>query len=97
MALAVDLVGLDANGGVLWHWLARHWRGLAAGGAGGLPPGEWPSSWQGPVTAEEVNRLRGLFGGKAAELAGPAPCADLDELLARPRASMLLSVEEWSY
>ncbi len=97
MALAVDLMGLDPEGGVAWHWLARHWRGLASVEAVALPPGDWPSSWQGTVSAEDVGRLRELFGGKEAELAGPAPCADLDELLARPRASMLLSVEEWSY
>lgn len=95
MALAVDLIAMNADGTVLWTWMARRWRGLEVVEAVRLPPTEWPQSWQGPVTPEDVERLRERFGGRAAEIESSRPDEDLDALLRRPRGSLLLSVEEW--
>ena len=95
MALAVDLIGLDLEGRVVWRWMARSWDGLIAAKEVNLPLGEWPQSWSGSVTIEEVARLRERFGGKAAETNFGRPEDDLDCLLERPHASLLLAVEEW--
>ena len=95
MALAVDLVAFDDKGKVLWTWMARRWDGRKVVEAVQLPPAEWPQAWQGPVTLEDVERLRVIFGGKASELEVSRPGEDLDTLLRRPRGFLLLLVEEW--
>ena len=94
MALAVDLIGLDAEENVLWHWMACNWNGLIAAREAELPPGDWPKSWSGRVSLDQVIRLREHFGRKAAETVSGRPEDDLDGLLVQPRAALLLAVEE---
>ncbi len=95
MALAVDLIGLDTEGKVLWRWMARRWDGHIAAREADLPPGDWPESWSGRVTLDQVIRLRERFGGKTAESDFGRPEDDLDSLLEQPRTALLLVVEEW--
>ncbi len=95
MALYVDLIGLDAEGKALWRWMARNWNGHIVAREAELPIGDWPESWSGRVTLDQVIHLRERFGGKAAETDSGRPENDLDGLLAQPRAALLLAVEEW--
>ena len=95
MALGVDLVALDADGKPIWAWVARRWDGHVVAREAALPAGEWPQSWSGPVSVDQVRRLRDLFGGKSVEMEFARPDEDLDALLQQPRAALLLVVEEW--
>lgn len=58
-----------------------------------LAPEQWPpASWRGYVSAEDVQRMRMMAGGAAAEARVCPADEDLDEMLRRPRAVLVISV-----
>lgn len=92
-ALAVDLLALDSEGRVAWSWLARRWRGRDVVLALELPPEQWPpSTWRGYVAAGDVGRMRMMFGSPRSEREVCLVGEDLDVLLRRPRAALVVRV-----
>ena len=91
--LAVDLIALDAGGRVAWTWIARHWHGADVVVALELAPEQWPpSSWRGYASTADVERMRLMAGGRAAEARVCPVGEDLDKLMRRPRMALVVSV-----
>lgn len=91
--MAVDLIAYAATGRIAWMWMARHWHGSDVVVTLELAPEQWPPmSWKGYVSAEDVARLRPMFGGRTAEARVCPASEDLDSLMRRPWVALVIVV-----